>query len=109
MYPSEPFPHFVDDLLAYLQEACPAQASLDGVHLHDDLLEDFSRAAIEAHLRALGGFSRRLHQINPAFLPPTERVEHQIVASNLEARIFELEQVRTWERSPQMYADLLAT
>ncbi len=49
MYPSEPFPHFVDDYLAYLHEVLPTQASLDGVHLHDDLLEDLSRPA---HRRA---------------------------------------------------------
>ena len=61
MYPSEPFPHFVDDYLAYLYEIYPSQASLDGVHLHDDLLEDLSRGAIDAHVRALAGFSRRLH------------------------------------------------
>src|SRR5262249_8451774 len=109
MYPSEPFPHFVDDLLAYLQEVCPGQASLDGVHLHDDLLEDFSRSALDSHLRALAGFSRRLHQITAGFLPPAEQVEHAIVGSNLEARMFELEHIRTWERSPQMYANALAT
>ena len=55
MHPSEPFPHFVDDYLAYLHEVLPTQASLDGVHLHDDLLEDLSRPAIDAHVRALAG------------------------------------------------------
>ena len=35
-YPSEPFPHFVDDYLGYLYEVHPGPASLDGVHLHDD-------------------------------------------------------------------------
>ena len=70
MYPSEPFPHFVDDYLAYLYEVLPSQASLDGVHLHDDLLEDLSRPAIDAHVRALSGFGRRLHQIDSAHLSP---------------------------------------
>ena len=73
MYPSEPFPHFVDDYLAYLHEALPSQASLDGVHLHDDLLEDLSRSGIDAHVRALAGFGRRLHQIDPALLPRSNR------------------------------------
>jgi hypothetical protein len=110
MYPpSEPLPHFVDDYLAYLYEVCPGHASLDGVHLHDDLLEDLSRSAIDDHLRALAGFGRRLHQIDPALLPAVEQVEHPIVAANIEARMFELEQVRTWERNPQLYADALAT
>jgi len=109
MYPSEPFPHFVDDYLAYLYEVCPTQATLDGIHLHDDLLEDLSRTAVDAHVRALSGFGRRLHQIDPATLPPTERIEHPIVASNIEARMFEFEDVRTWERNPQIYADLIGT
>ena len=108
MYPSEPFPHFVDDYLAYLYEVLPSQASLDGVHLHDDLLEDLSRSAIDAHVRALSGFGRRLHQIDPAQLPPVEQIERRIVASNIEARMFELEAVRTWERKPHIYADVLA-
>jgi uncharacterized protein (DUF885 family) len=109
MYPSEPFPHFVDDYLAYLYEVCPTQATLDGIHLHDDLLEDLSRSAVDAHVRALSGFGRRLHQIDAATLPQTERVEHPVVASNIEARMFDFEEVRTWERNPQMYADLIGT
>src|ERR671910_1879499 len=107
MYPSEPFPHFVDDYLAYLYEVYPGQASLDGVHLHDDLLEDLSRSAIDAHVRALAGFSRRLHQIDPSHLPPAEAVEHPIVAANIEGRMFELESVRAWDKNPQVYADAI--
>ena len=48
MYSSEPLPHFVDDYLQYLQETRPTCAALDGVHSHDDLLEDLSRQAIDA-------------------------------------------------------------
>ena len=109
MYPSEPFPHFVDDYLAYLQEVLPSQASLDGVHLHDDLLEDLSRPAIDAHVHTLSGFGRRLHQIDPTLLPKVEQVEHPIVAANIEARMFELEVSRNWDRNPHIYADALGT
>ena len=109
MYPSEPFPHFVDDYLAYLHEVFPTQATLDGTHLHDDLLEDLSRPAVEAHVRALSGFSRRLHQIDSGALPPTERIEHPIISSHVEAQMFEYEDVRTWERNPQLYADIIGT
>jgi uncharacterized protein (DUF885 family) len=109
MYPSEPLPHFVDDYLAYLYEVLPSQASLDGVHLHDDLLEDLSRPAIDAHIRALSGFGRRLHQIETTSLPPVEQVEHRIVAADIEARMYELETLRTWDRNPHIYADVLGT
>ena len=109
MYLSEPFPHFVDDYLAYLHEVLPSQAALDGVHQHDDLLEDLSRSAVDTHLRTLAGFGRRLQQIDTAGLQPIEQVEHSIVAANIEARIHELETVRSWERSPQLYADALGS
>ena len=109
MYPSEPFPHFVDDYLAYLHEQHPTNASLDGVHLHDDLLEDLSRPAIDTHVHALAGFRRRLQQIDAEHLPAGERVDHAIVAASIDAQVFDLEEVRTWERNPQVYADLIGT
>ena len=43
MYSAEPLPHFVDEYLAYLYEINPTTATFDGVHVHDDLLEDFGR------------------------------------------------------------------
>jgi uncharacterized protein (DUF885 family) len=92
-----------------LYEVYPSQASLDGVHLHDDLLEDPSRSAIETHVRALAGFGRRLHQIDPATLSDVERVDRAIVAANIEARIFDLETVCPWERNPQTYSDIIGT
>ena len=65
MIASEPLPHFIDDLLGYLREAHPTYATLDGVHTHDDLLEDFSVHAIEGEAHALAGYLRRVDEINP--------------------------------------------
>jgi uncharacterized protein (DUF885 family) len=109
MYSSEPLHHFVDDYLQYLQEVHPTVAALDGVHAHDDLLEDLSRTAIEADTRALAGFSRRLSEIKQDGLTAVERVEHPIVGSHIRARMYEAEEIRSWERNPQIYADVLAS
>src|SRR5881275_1679419 len=96
---SEPLPHFVDDLLAYLHEAHPTHATLDGVHAHDDLLEDLSRHAVDSEVHALAGYLRRLDEINKEGLTDVERLEHRMLTSNLQARMFELEDVRTWEKN----------
>ena len=109
MYSSEPLPHFVDDYLRYLQETRPTLASFDGVHLHDDLLEDLSRQAIEADARALSGFARRLGEIDPSGLGAVESAELPLLANHVRARLFELEEVRTWERNPHLYADILSS
>src|SRR5439155_739846 len=81
----------------------------DGVHTHDDLLEDLSRHGIESEVRALSGYQRRLGEINRDQLTPVERLEHRMLTDHLQARSLDLEDVRTWERSPQFYSDILAT
>lgn len=106
---SEPLPHFVDDLLGYLHETHPTHATLDGVHTHDDLLEDLSRHAVDQEARALSGYLRRLEEIDRSGLTEVEALEHRMLASHLRGRMFELEVVRTWERNPQVYADVLAS
>src|SRR6266446_3419967 len=109
MVVSEPLPHFVEDLLGYLHETHPTHATLDGVHTHDDLLEDLSRQAMEDEARALAGYLRRLGDIDSEGLTPVERLEHRMLSSNIRGRMFELEEVRTWERNPQYYSDILAS
>jgi uncharacterized protein (DUF885 family) len=109
MHAAEPLPHFVDDFLSYLYEVHPTGATMDGIHVHDDLVEDLRRSAIDTHLSALAGFARRLDAIPVAALPPTEQVEHAIVQANIRARQFELEEVRSWERNPHVYADIIAS
>jgi uncharacterized protein (DUF885 family) len=109
MIASEPLPHFVDELLLYLYEAHPTHATLDGVHTHDDLLEDLSRQGIESNTHALSGYLRRLEEINLAGLTEMERLDHRMIASNLRARMLEFEEVRTWEKNPQYYSDILAS
>ena len=109
MIVSEPLPHLVNDLLAYLHETHPTYATLDGVHTYDDHLEDLSRLAIEGEVHALTGYVRRLDEIKPETLTSVERLEHRMLTAHVKGRIFELEEVRTWERHPQHYSDLLAS
>src|SRR4029453_1310607 len=98
MYSAEPLPHFVDEYLAYLYEIHPTSATFDGVHLHDDLLEDFGRQPVDATIRDLGGFARRLAAIDPARLTDTERLERPALDASIRARLFELQGVRTGGR-----------
>jgi hypothetical protein len=101
--------HFVDDYLAYLHELRPTAAAFDGVHAFDDHVEDFTRAAIDRQTRELGGFARRLASIRTEGLSLDDRLDHTSVEQDVHARLLELERLRTHERNPQFYADLLST
>ncbi len=106
---SEPLPHFVEEHLAHLYEMYPTAAAADGVHTHDDLLEDLSRTAIDARIRELGGWARRLDGINPSALTPVEALERRMLGDRIRGHLFALEEVRDWQRNPLYYADTLAT
>jgi uncharacterized protein (DUF885 family) len=107
MIASEPLHHFVDDYLSFLYETNPSAATFDGVHLHDDLLENFDRGAVEHEAQALAGLARRLAAISTDSLSGAERVERPWIAAHIQGRLHELEKIRTWERNPQMYGELL--
>ncbi len=109
MYTTEPLSHFADEYLGFLHESLPTAASGDGVHAHDDQIEDLSRSAIEAQGRELGGYARRLDRISSRSLTAEEQLERRMLAEQIRGRLFELEEVRPWERDPRHYAELLAT
>lgn len=108
MRSAETLPHFAADYLVWRHEAQPTHATFDGVHLHDDLLEDFSRAALDRQVRDLNGFARRLASMSLETMGPADRADHEALTSSVQARLLELEVVRTWERDPQLYADTMA-
>ena len=89
--------------------ACRRLPLGDGVHIHDDRIEDLSRSGIEAQGLELGGFQRRLDRISTRSLTAEEQLEWRMMADEIRGRLFKLEEVRPWERNPQCYAELLAT
>jgi uncharacterized protein (DUF885 family) len=108
MIASEPLHHLIDAYLAHLRETNPTGATMDGVHQFDDLLEDLSRGAIDAQTQQLAGFARRLSSMNNESLTAVERIERPWITAHVQGRLHELDHIRTWERNPQFYAEILA-
>ena len=107
-YSVEPLSHYVDEFLAYLHETYPTEAAFDGVHIHDDLLEDYSREGVERQARELGGWARRLDGIDASTLTVEERLDRRILSNSIHARIYGLDELRPWQRNPLHYAEILA-
>ena len=85
-------------------------ATMDGVHLHDDLLEDFRRPAIDTHLSALAGFARRLDAIPVDSAARHRTGRARALSRRTSARgCSRSRQVRSWERNPHVYAETLAS
>ncbi len=99
----------VEDYLADLYSRHPVLAASSGIHTHDGKLEDFSGGAIGDELDALKRFQSRLEKIPPLELSYSDLIDYQIIASNIKSRLLELEQVRGFERNPQVYNDVISS
>ena len=103
------FPKLVQEYLQDLHARHPTVAAASGIHTWDAQLEDFSAAAIAAEILAIKAFQTRLEKIPPLELPLSDTFDYQILASNMDARLLELEQIKSYERNPQVYNDPLSS
>jgi uncharacterized protein (DUF885 family) len=103
------FPKLVAEYLQDLHSRHPTLAAASGIHIWDGQLEDFSAAAIAAEISAIKAFQTRLEKIPPLELPLSDTFDYQILASNMNARLLELEQIKSYERNPQVYNEPLSS
>ena len=94
----------VDQFLDEFSKRHPSIAAGNGLHAHDDVLEDFSAAAIVAEIEWLQSVKRTLELIELPPLTPDERVDRRILQGVVDGWLLDLEGARTWARNPMIYA-----
>jgi uncharacterized protein (DUF885 family) len=82
----------------------PSQGTAAGFHQYDNLLEDYSRSSINSQITALKEFQKVLAKIDPLQLSPAVRVDHALVLNDINAHLLTLEQIRPWEKNPDVYS-----
>ena len=99
-----PFTGLVDEYLDQFAQRHPSIASGNGLHGHDDALEDFSAGAIASELTWLRAYRSRLDALDPAPLSADERVDRRILLGIVDGWLLDLDTLRTWTRNPMIYA-----
>ena len=102
------FKKLADDYLSDYYSRHPTQAATSGVHSWDSRLEDLGREALSAEAGAIKKFQARLDKIPPISLSLSDAVDYQILSSNMKSRLLELEQVKSYERNPQVYSETIS-
>jgi hypothetical protein len=85
---------FFDD---YYFKFYPSIATQTGLHKYDSQMEDYSRSAVDARVKLLHAFEQQFNA-----LPSTP--DREILIFFIRAQLLELEQVRSWERNPDIYS-----
>jgi hypothetical protein len=75
----------------------PTASTSAGIHKYDDQLEDYSKAGNAARIAALKKFETEFSKL-------PEEADRDLVLSNIHASLLELENVRMWEKNPDLYS-----
>ncbi len=102
------FAQFVDRYLDDFARRHPSIAGGNGLHQHDDLLDDYSAAAITAEIAALKQDRETLRAFPAATLTADERVDQKILDGIIDGWLLEQETLQNWKRNPMLYASALS-
>jgi len=98
------FARLVDSYLERFAAYHPSIAAGNGIHVHDDRLEDFSATSVAAEIAWLRETRRQLDAIDASRLTADEAVDHRILRGIVDGWLLDLDTVRTWTRNPMIYA-----
>jgi hypothetical protein len=87
----------------------PTQGTSAGFHQYDAQLEDYSLAAIAAEIRSLKGFLAKFEQFPAAGLAADAAADRDLVIRNIQSELLSLENIRMWEKNPDVYSSSITS
>jgi uncharacterized protein (DUF885 family) len=82
----------------------PSQGTAAGFHQYDSQLEDYSKTALDQQITTLKNFQKVIAKIDPLQLSAPTRVDLTLVLNDINARLLSLENIRPWEKNPDIYS-----
>ncbi|MBI3928163.1 MAG: DUF885 domain-containing protein [Armatimonadetes bacterium] len=86
----------------------PSEGTSMGFHQYDSSLEDLSAAARQRRTRVLKEYRQRFASLHTAGWPLQRQIDREIVLSTIDGALLELEEVRMWEKDPDLYPSALS-
>jgi len=103
------FRSIADAYLDWHYAVHPTSATRDGIHDYDGQLGRWSRDAIESQIQALRRYLGRLLAINGSALDDDAFYDHEILKLQIEGAVLDLERVRSWEKNPNFYREIISS
>lgn len=102
------FSEFVGRYLDGFAKRHPSIAAGNGLHMHDDELEDFTRAGIEQEMAWYRAVHDTLKKMDTVDFNPDEVVDRQILLGIMDGWLLELGTAKNWQRNPMIYASAVS-
>jgi uncharacterized protein (DUF885 family) len=87
----------------------PSAATSAGLHQYDHRLEDYSRAGVDAQVKALTEWETKVAAVDPAGLGETVQGDRELLLSSIRGSLLTLQTIRPWEKNPDTYSSGIAS
>ena len=84
----------------------PNTATILGFHQYDSLAPDLCQASIKDEIASLRSLEKQFAGLESSNLAAQSRIDRQLICSQINARLLELEDIRDWEKNPDKYSAL---
>ena len=101
----ESFDKLSRQILETLQSFYPVQATSQGIHSYDHRLVDFSSGAVKRMKGDLADYTKQLYKYRNYKFALDDRVNYQLIRSNVEIALLDLREIKWYRKSPQIYID----
>ena len=82
----------------------PTEATAAGFHQYDNQLEDYSRQSRDAELPFLLEAKQAAGYAHTEMLNQEQRLDLKLLSNAINARILELQEIRMWQKNPDIYS-----
>jgi uncharacterized protein (DUF885 family) len=106
---SQRFRSVADAYIDWNYATNPTRATRDGVHDYDGQLGRWTRDAVDSRILSLQRYQSRLLALSPAALDDDAYYDLEVLKLDVSASLLELAEVRTWEKNPNFYGNILSS
>ncbi len=100
------FLRLVDKYFAYVFSIDPALGTQLGIHEYDTAVPDLSASAISDSVKRLKSFLNDFETVKSKELSPQSNIDLKLITSNIKGRLLMLDELKEWQRNPDMYSSL---
>ncbi len=103
------FKTLCDQYVSFVFKHSPTRATESGMHDYDCEIEDLSSDAIKKSINDYQGFLKTFVAIKIKSLSVQDRVDLQLMLNDTTANLLELQEIRMWEKDPDLYSSLASS
>ncbi len=99
------FDKLAGQVLETLQSFYPVLATQQGIHSYDHRLTDYSSKSVKQMIKDLDKYVKELHKHRNVQFEPADKINFELIRSNVEIALLDLKQIKWHKKLPQVYVD----